>query len=370
MKNKRNIVNAVMVLLALALVTGILNYQKSDSGDEQTILDSIMMADEAQIRQMSTVFSDRNEAADSMASSNKAVGMEELPKSYFGGGFENTANKRGTLEEVTYERILTSESGDAMYSTAVVYLPYGYDESRKYDVLYLMHGMGGTQYTFLGNAVMEGGIKVMLDNMIEEGKIRPIVVVAPGLEESKDVDLDNEVICELNDSIIQNLIPLVESKYSTYAQSSSEEDLIASRDHRCYGGFSMGGCSAWQMLWHYTEYFRYYIPNSMIADFRIDADVESTTLQMAEEISSKGYTCDDFEIYCAAGTEDYTNFMVTKQIAALNDYPELFKSTGDKGFDKGNYMYRLWSGRYHRFYESFPYFYNALQLFFGADDEA
>ena len=296
-----------------------------------------------------------------------AVGMEELPDSYIPDDMTNNATEQGTLVELDYKRELTTASGDPLYSTAVVYLPYGYTEEKQYDVLYLMHGMGGSQYTFLGNESLAGGMKVVLDSMIENGDIKPVIVVAPGLEESADVDLANQVIGELINTIVKDLIPLVESTYSTYAESTSEEDLIASRDHRCFGGFSMGGCATWHMLWYYPQYFRYYIPNSMIADFRLDADVSGTTEEMATNIREEGYTSDDFQIYCGVGTEDYTNFMVEKQINACLEYEDLFTDTGDYGFEKGNLMYRVWPDRVHRFYESFPYFYNALKLFFPAE---
>ena len=323
------------------------------------------------IQQISEAFSenygdsDKYTGTDSEATSASAVGMEKLPDDYLNDEKVNYAEHQGTIEQIDYQRELTTASGDALYCTANVYLPYGYDENEQYDIIYLMHGMGGDQNTFLGNAVMEGGIKVILDNMIEEGKIPPVIVVAPGLEESGDVDLENQVIWELIDSIANYLMPLVETQYSTYAETADEAGFIASRDHRCFGGFSMGGCATWQMLWYYPGYFRYYIPNSMIADFRLDADVEGTTEKMVNSITEKGYSMDDFEIYCGVGTEDYTNFMVSKQIDALLEYSDLFKDTEEDGFDSGNLMYRKWSGRYHRFYESFPYFYNALQLFFG-----
>ena len=361
-----DMLRVLALTMSLALVAGCGASDSSDAAVATTTsMEDDSGTDDDFIQQISQSYNDAHEAADAQATPATAVGMEELPQDYIQGDMKNHAEHQGTLEEMTYQRELQKISGDPLYCTAEIYLPYGYDESKQYDIVYLMHGMGGDQNTFLGDAFMDGGLKVVLDNMIEEGKIPPVIVVAPGLEESADVDLANPVIWELIDSIVNYLIPEIESKYSTYAESTDEAGLIASRDHRCFGGFSMGGCATWQMLWYYPEYFRYYIPNSMIADFRLDADVEGTTEKLVNSINEKGYTMDDFEIYCAVGTEDYTNFMVNKQVEALLDYSDLFKDTGEDGFDSGNLMYRQWSGRYHRFYESFPYFYNALILFFG-----
>ena len=46
----------------------------------------------------------------------------------------------------------------------------------------------------------------------------------------------------------KSVVPFVEGKYSTYAASTSEADLRASRMHRAYGGFSMGAVSTWAVF--------------------------------------------------------------------------------------------------------------------------
>ena len=40
--------------------------------------------------------------------------------------------------------------------------------------------------------------------------------------------------------LLYQIIPLVENRYSTYAVTTDEEGLEASRAHRGFGGFSMG----------------------------------------------------------------------------------------------------------------------------------
>ena len=90
-----------------------------------------------------------------------------------------TSDHPGSLVRVDYK----SEDylrGDApVDKTAWVYLPYGYDENdteTRYDILYLMHGWGGAagEYFYMG----DGMIKNMLDHMIENGEIRPIIAVS------------------------------------------------------------------------------------------------------------------------------------------------------------------------------------------------
>lgn len=53
------------------------------------------------------------------------------------------AKQQGTLQDLyynTYESFFYDEKSQKLQKHAVVYLPYGYDESKKYPVFYLMHG--------------------------------------------------------------------------------------------------------------------------------------------------------------------------------------------------------------------------------------
>ena len=58
-----------------------------------------------------------------------------------------------------------------------VYTPYGYETNKKakYPVLYLLHGAGGDEeaWTSMGRAAQ------ILDNLIEKGLAKPMIVVMP-----------------------------------------------------------------------------------------------------------------------------------------------------------------------------------------------
>lgn len=57
-----------------------------------------------------------------------------------------------------------------------VYTPAGYNEgTQKYPVLYLLHGMGGDEEAWMAL----GRMSQILDNLIAQGKVKPMIVVMP-----------------------------------------------------------------------------------------------------------------------------------------------------------------------------------------------
>lgn len=64
---------------------------------------------------------------------------DAVPSEYF-----QPASEQGTVEVLWYDsKDYTSSSKPATRKPAYVYLPYGYDPSQKYDVIYLLHGWTG-----------------------------------------------------------------------------------------------------------------------------------------------------------------------------------------------------------------------------------
>ena len=78
----------------------------------------------------------------------------------------------GTVQEVWYASPTLKEERRRMY----IYTPPGYETSKiKYPVLYLLHGGGGDEdaWTTMGRA------PIIMDNLIAQGKAKPMIVVMP-----------------------------------------------------------------------------------------------------------------------------------------------------------------------------------------------
>ena len=103
-----------------------------------------------------------------------------------------------------------------------VYTPPGYNPNHKYGVIYCYQGIGvGADTIFLDWSIHAN---VVCDNLIGEGKIQPIIIVA--LDDQFDGNSSNVAGMTINDAI-----PFVDANYSTYADAA----------HRGLYGYSWGG---------------------------------------------------------------------------------------------------------------------------------
>lgn len=124
-----------------------------------------------------------------------------------------------------------------------VYTPPGYDprSDRQYPVLYLFHGYSddASGWTAVGRA------NVILDNLIAEGKAKPMLIVmplgygAPEIVSRNGGSLRDPALRERNytrfrDALFQEVIPQVEKEYRV------EPDRAA----RAVAGLSMGGAES------------------------------------------------------------------------------------------------------------------------------
>jgi enterochelin esterase-like enzyme len=128
-----------------------------------------------------------------------------------------------------------------------VYTPPGYESnSRRYPVLYLLHGSGDTEqgWTTIGHA------NLILDNLIAEGKAKPMIIVMPYGRAQQDVYLPPGAPPKTDPSafgndLIGDVMPFVEKQYR----------ISARPEDRALAGLSMGGGQALRVgLAHLDEF--------------------------------------------------------------------------------------------------------------------
>jgi len=147
--------------------------------------------------------------------------------------------QKGTVATLSAELpSLVNDRTEGSSMSYNVYLPHGYDPNGKtrYSVMYLLHGSGGS-------ATSWNKFWPILDTMIEQGKIPPVIAVAPVTGNSYWVDSDKFGAVE--SAVIQDLMPKIDRDYKT----------IAAREGRGLVGFSMGGYGALRYSLAYPQLF-------------------------------------------------------------------------------------------------------------------
>lgn len=145
--------------------------------------------------------------------------------------------KQGSIEELSYKTYLRRQKKTVL-KKAMVYLPYGYRPDKKYKIMYLFHGYGGNENTYLGTINQPRDFKYILDYMNED-----MIVVTPTITFNRK-NSENS-IQDFTDEILNDLIPAAESKYKTHALDVKKEELIKSREYRIFAGYSLGGLQVW-----------------------------------------------------------------------------------------------------------------------------
>ena len=285
--------------------------------------------------------------------------LEYIPDSY-----TQAAKQQGTLEKLTYdtwESFTYEQHSEKLTKDAWVYVPYGYDESEKYNIFYISHGGWSNETTLMGTDKNPQYLKHVIDHAIEDGKMTPMILVFPTYNntspsDSGDYSLALKLTDQFHNELVNDLIPAVESKYSTYAKDVTPEGIRASRDHRGFGGFSMGSVNTWCTFRYAMDYFRYFMPAS--GNYSVDGQY------MAELVRNQGYGPDDFFIYAATGTSDFAYSSFDTQLKAMmSDAPDMFKDASANSV--GNILYYVRDGYSHDYPALSEYTYNGLCFFWN-----
>lgn len=101
---------------------------------------------------------------------------------YIPDGYARPAEHPGTLEKLTYQtwESFTYENHEQnLTKDAWVYLPYGYSKKQKYNIMYISHGGWSNETTIMGTDSNPRSFKHVIDHAIEDGKMKPLIIVLP-----------------------------------------------------------------------------------------------------------------------------------------------------------------------------------------------
>lgn len=208
----------------------------------------------------------------------------------------NKANKSfyGTKESKTYYSTTTKTNRKVN-----IIVPAGYTTTKKYPVLYLLHGIGGDE-----NEWMTGSPQYIIGNLLAKGLTKEMIIVIPNCRARENDAATTEFSLEhyaafdnfIND-LRDNLMPYMKNNYS----------IAEGRENTAIAGYSMGARESLNIGLHMPETFGYiaafspgygvfaYEANGVKEDglfteetFRLPEDYKNNTLLLINNGSSEG----------------------------------------------------------------------------------
>lgn len=276
------------------------------------------------------------------------------------GEMQKKAARQGEVRRFEYDTLTYDAEGSRpLKKGAWVYLPYGYGDGRKYNVLYLLHGGGVNEDWWFK---MFPDTVDILDNMMAEKICEPCIIVTPtyyrGEEQAdKNAEFITEHFCH---ELRRDLIPAVESAFSTWTEGDvSEENLIRTRRHRAFAGLSLGSMTTYRAAFYNNfDLFSWYGPFSGCCGPNGNRDAEVGRIQQTLSEGEKRDLCLDY-LFCCNGDKDIA-YAEHKYIMEKAEpvCPQLVRGK--------NYDFFTIPGGVHDMKAWQLHLYHALQIFFRA----
>jgi enterochelin esterase family protein len=168
-----------------------------------------------------------------------------------------------------------------------IYVPpqYESERTRRFPVLYLRHGNGDMESTWINT----GHAGIILENLLAQRKAEPMLIVMPNGYPAHGEGTTPEGTEETARELMTDIIPLVERTYR----------VVADADHRAIAGLSMGAGQAFLTGLRHTDTFAYVGVFSSgvisVADFDLRAAVPELMAKNAKQPRL---------LFLSCGTED------------------------------------------------------------------
>ena len=141
--------------------------------------------------------------------------------------------------------------GDSPVRRTLVYLPPSYqrDLTRRYPVLYLLHGATSLPQEWVDGSYQGLDLRVALDSLIRAAAIPELIVVMPDANNKLEAGFyaNSPATGNWEDFVVQDLVGHVDRRYRT--------DALASK--RALVGHSMGGFGAFNIGFDHSDVFGY-----------------------------------------------------------------------------------------------------------------
>ena len=182
----------------------------------------------------------------------------------------------GDVDEVWYDSPTLG-----MQRRMLIYTPAGYDKGGKFPVLYLFHGAGGDEEAWIDF----GRAAQIMDNLIAEGKAKPMIVVMPNGNMNAQAVAGKWSKGMYKPSFMQHTsdpaptVSMEQSFPDIQKYVESHYNVIKNRKGRAVAGLSMGGGHTFAVSKEYPGNFDYIGLFSAAILYGVSADYMGTNLQ-------------------------------------------------------------------------------------------
>lgn len=198
------------------------------------------------------------------------------------------------------------ESGETgRQKLCYVYTPAEYERNpkKRYPVLYLQHGSGENEHSWLH----QGNMAEIVDYLIEEKKMEPaILVLNTGYSMIENEEL-HTTYKKFAKELVQGCVPYIDQNYRTRPEGK----------YRGIAGIAMGGVQAQFIAYHYPEQFQQVASFSGGMLFPLTGEKNAEDEKKAEQLKKQ-----QLKIYLSCATKDqiYEEMKERAQKAAEEGY--------------------------------------------------
>jgi len=202
----------------------------------------------------------------------------------------------GKITTVTYHSTTVGVTRQTL-----IYTPPGYSEDGKYNVLYLLHGIGGDEREWYNY----GKPQNILDNLYFNQKLEPMIVVLPNGRAMENDNAGGDVYDPekvkafetFEFDLLYDLVPFIDSNYP----------VLTGRENRAVAGLSMGGGQALNFGLAHLDTFAWVGAFSAAPNTKAPAELVPDPSAAADNISQLWISCgtNDGLLFISQRTHDY-----------------------------------------------------------------
>lgn len=249
---KKKMSRSMRKMVAVSLMTGVIALGITACGNKESDKEAETTTENATTVEETTTEETTTEETTTEATTEK-VTTEDTVAMEYEQTYKPEAGFMNKKEDISYgEKVAITYYSNTTGKDrkAYVILPEGYDSANKYPVVYMLHGIGGTEGEWF-----QGKPQEIIGNLIASGEVEPFIAVMPNVRaRANDTDISDmyqptnfQAFDNFINDLRDDLMPYINENYSVYGD----------REHTAICGLSMGGMESLSIGFQMLDTFGY-----------------------------------------------------------------------------------------------------------------